>query len=454
MSTAVQLRAIELVVPAGLQDLIAGFGRTEDLDFSPDGRRLAVAGFGRDRIYLLDVLIDDRPDAPATMAVHGVTELAAAGLHNPHGLSFVDDGTLVVANRNGDVVVFALPRPAGGMRVVHTRPAATISAEAHGLASPGSVSVAPVAADLHEMLVCNNAADTVTRHLVDRRRHPHVISGHVALADGLSIPDGVALSADRRWVAVSSHITQAVLLYRNGLELGPHSRPAGVLRGICYPHGLRFTADGRFVVVADAGAPNIHVFASLDGDWSGEHTPTATHRVMDEACFRRGRVNPQEGGPKGLALDRRGRLLAVTSEQQPLALFDLRQVLPGTVRPQDDVRLDEAGTAMAEAARTTVLRELRRVEELRHTIDGQQHQIAEQQVVLDDSVRTAATLIAELNALRSQLEEARAAIAHQRAVAEERDRELRAIRDSTSWRATAAARAVSKRLRRSARRLR
>jgi hypothetical protein len=454
MSTAVQLRPIDLVVPVELQDLLTHFGRTEDLDFSPDGRRLAVAGFGQDRIYLLEVQIDDLPDGPASMAIDGITELAAAALHNPHGLSFVDDSTLVVANRNGDIVVFALPRPACGVRVVHTSPAATISAETHGLASPGSVLVAPVAPDLHEMLVCNNAADTVTRHLVDQRRHPYVVSGHIALADGLDIPDGVALTADRRWLAVSSHNTQSVLLYRNGPDLGPHSRPEGVLRGICYPHGLRFTIDGSFVVVADAGAPDIHVFASTDGDWSGEHSPAATHRVMDEACFEGGRANPQEGGPKGLALDRRGRLLAVTSEHQPLAVFDLRQVLPGAGRRHEDVSPDEAGSVTAEAARTTVLRELQRVEALRRTIADQQHQIAEQHVALDDSAETAATLTAQLHALRSQLAQARAAIAHQRAVAEERDRELRALRDSTSWHATAAARAVSRMLRRAARRVR
>ena len=333
MSTATLLKAIDVVVPPELQDVLDGFGRTEDLSFSPDGRRLAIAGFGRDRIYLIEVLVRDPPGGPVTVALRGITELASADLRNPHGLSFLDDDTLVVANRTGDVVVLALPRPACGARVVHTSPMATIPAGSHGLASPGSVYVAPVALDLFEVLVCDNATDTVTRHLIDRRPHPHVVGGHVAVANGLEIPDSVTVSADQRWLAVSSHNTHAVLLYRNAPELGPQSRPDGVLRGICYPHGLRFTADGRFLAVADAGAPNVHVFASPDGDWSGEHTPAATHCLMDEACFRRGRRNPQEGGPKGLDIDRRGRLLAVTSEFQPLAVFDLRDVLPGADRP-------------------------------------------------------------------------------------------------------------------------
>ena len=196
MSTATLLEAIDVVVPPELQDVLDGFGRTEDLSFSPDGRRLAIAGFGRDRIYLIEVLIRDPPDGPVTVALRGITELASADLRNPHGLSFLDDDTLVVANRTGDVVVLSLPRPACGASVVHASPMATIPAGSHGLASPGSVHVAPVAPDLFEVLVCNNAADTVTRHLIDRRRHAHVVGGHVAVANGLEIPDGVAVSAD------------------------------------------------------------------------------------------------------------------------------------------------------------------------------------------------------------------------------------------------------------------
>jgi hypothetical protein len=44
---------------------------------------------------------------------------------------------------------------------------------------------------------------------------------------------------------------------------------------------------------------------------------------MDEATFERGHFNPEEGGPKGLALDRSSRVLAVTSEYQPLELFSV-----------------------------------------------------------------------------------------------------------------------------------
>ncbi len=38
-----------------VRQAIARLGRTEDLAFSPDGRRLAIAGFARNRILVIDV---------------------------------------------------------------------------------------------------------------------------------------------------------------------------------------------------------------------------------------------------------------------------------------------------------------------------------------------------------------------------------------------------------------
>jgi hypothetical protein len=48
---------------------------------------------------------------------------------------------------------------------------------------------------------------------------------------------------------------------------------------------------------------------------------------MDDPLFLRGRHNPQEGGPKGLDIHKRLSVLAVTSEHQPLAFFDLAVML-------------------------------------------------------------------------------------------------------------------------------
>ena len=102
-----------------------------------------------------------------------------------------------------------------------------------------------------------------------------------------------------------------------------------MLRGATYPHGLRFAADDRRLLVADAGAPYVHVFAA-DGSWQGASYPASTIRVMDDETFERARHNPQEGGPKGIDLDPRTKLLIVTSESTPWPSSTSRE--PSTIR--------------------------------------------------------------------------------------------------------------------------
>jgi len=48
---------------------------------------------------------------------------------------------------------------------------------------------------------------------------------------------------------------------------------------------------------------------------------------MDESLFLRGQHNPQEGGPKGLAIDADSNVLVATSEHQPLVFLDVRALL-------------------------------------------------------------------------------------------------------------------------------
>src|SRR5262245_46475722 len=128
MGVALTVRAIEIDAPADLRSALAGMGRTEDVKFSPDNRRLAVAGFGRDAIFLMDVLVEVVADS-VRLCVTGLAELSSSSLHQPHGLCFLDDSTLVVANRAGEAPILALPPPSLGFQAVHVVPIGTIRAD-------------------------------------------------------------------------------------------------------------------------------------------------------------------------------------------------------------------------------------------------------------------------------------------------------------------------------------
>jgi hypothetical protein len=178
--------------------------------------------------------------------------------------------------------------------------------------------------DLLEVMVCNNYAHDVTRHVLDRSRGWEVVDGEVLLRRGLSVPDGIAVERRGAWLAVSNHLKNQVYLYRYDEDLGPDSEPVGILTGPNFAHGLAFTPDGRHLIVADAGLPYLLGYTADDGDWSGERSPSKITRIMDDDTFNRGRYNPQEGGPKGLAVT--ASAVIVTSEFQT-ACFGLDDIV-------------------------------------------------------------------------------------------------------------------------------
>lgn len=313
---------------ARVAEMIAGLGRTEDVRFSPGNHRLAVAGFNAQRILVLDVEVSAGGSGAPSVALTGGLDLACPAFRRPHGLDFLDDETLVVTSRAAGVAVVPLPPGDPHVPVCEQQPLhAWDASQDRSLDAPGSVAALPLPGDARELLVCNNRGNRVSRHvLTPPGQGAALLESGTLVARHLDIPDGVAVSPDGRWVAVSNHNHHNVLLYDRSAPLDAQSEPHGILRGVVYPHGLRFSPDGRHLIVADAGAPAVHVFTEGPHGWHGLHETTPCV-VMLEETFARGNSNPQEGGPKGLDIDRSGKVLVVTSEHQPLAFFELRCVL-------------------------------------------------------------------------------------------------------------------------------
>jgi len=248
---------------------------------------------------------------------------------------------------------------------------ATIADDDSGVSTPGSVAATRVAADLFEVLVCNNYVHCVTRHLVDLRDGCRVLGAEVVAASGLQIPDGVAVSRDRRWVAISSHLTHSVAIYdraRPG-RLADRSPPQRQLPPRPCLQWRRPAPRGgrcRFAVPVRLrqGCRRLDRRARAD-----LHV-----RQIDDDTFLRGRYNTQEGGPKGVDVDPSGRILAVTSEHEPLAFYDMSTIvtddsagIPSPVEPI--VRFDEAG-------RELLLGAVVRNDDLVSRIDGLHAEIA------------------------------------------------------------------------------
>ena len=314
---------VEVRFSAAVEAAVLSAGRTEDLKFSPSNRLLAIAAFDRNSCLVLRVNIEASADGIVVTATD-LAEVRSKALRDPHGLDFIDDQTLVVASRGGGLSILQLPDGEFSGRVCPAEPLWQFpGGRFRWMRSPGSVAVHHEGDGLVSLLTCNNYSHRVTRHLVDRTPDYRLVQKEVFLRRGLIIPDGIALSHDGRWIAVSSHGTHDVKLYSASDPLSPETEPAGTLTGAGYPHGLQFSADDAYLLVADAGSQVVNVYAR-GPNWGGERGPMHSVEVIDDEAFARGRRNIEEGGPKGLALDQAGVLVAVTCEEQPLALYGLR----------------------------------------------------------------------------------------------------------------------------------
>src|SRR6185312_8172656 len=212
-------------VPQCVFDTIVSLGRTEDIKFSPGNRRLAIAGFHKNKIAVFELSLVSSSQKEIT--VTDTTEFSSTALNSPHGLDFIDERTIIVANRDGDVCIFRLP-PSDSWRSCELDPIGIIPA-GEILDSPGSVSVVQKDRNLYEALICNNYRNDVSRHVFDLEHGFVLRTNEVLLRTGLALPDGVCISNDRQWIAVSNHDTQCVSIYSNTCSLNERSEPVGTL---------------------------------------------------------------------------------------------------------------------------------------------------------------------------------------------------------------------------------
>ena len=95
---------IEFIASDEVKEALASLGRTEDVKFSPDNRRLAIAGFSKNKCVVVDIQFEISSTHKKVL-LNDFVEITSPCLQEPHGLAFIDHETLIVANRSGAVPI-------------------------------------------------------------------------------------------------------------------------------------------------------------------------------------------------------------------------------------------------------------------------------------------------------------------------------------------------------------
>jgi len=299
--------------------------RSEDVRFSPSGNRLIVATT-ENKLLLFQVDVASVP-----INVKLLTALTSNDLDSPHGVDWINEDTIVVANRRAGLALFQVPKcdtwvSETSIQALSTHQSSWFGAagelrEVNGrmvMTGPGSSRISQ-----GYVYVGCNYKGTVTRH--DFNNMAAFSQGELVAKENIKIPDSSAVSPNGIFLVVSDHENGRLLVFRLG-----DSFPCGEISDPCliHPHGVVFDCSGSLLICADAGSRNLFLFHSPSGDWSSKISKAATCvEALEIGIFDRVRQETPkrfrnlEGGYKGVDIIYNGKVIVTTCRGQTVQFF-------------------------------------------------------------------------------------------------------------------------------------
>jgi hypothetical protein len=284
--------------------------RTEDIKFSPSGKKLAIASYTLGSIFIFDIYIDGN-----NISVLDYYEVKCNDYKSFHGIDWINENVIIISSRSSclcPIVKLPLKNP---NRIIKLKPVKMIE---NYMAGSSAVKVLNLDDNLIELFFSSSSLNIVSKHTLNKNTF-EIIEENIIL-EKLSCPDAINISNDKKWIAISNHNKSNVLIYKNE-NINKNSVPSAILRSenLIFPHGLCFYNNNLFLT--DAGSNNIFVFKNINGDWCGDISAEFSIEPMSIEDYNISKINPKEGGAKGL--DIFGNILAITSGNCPLTFFSL-----------------------------------------------------------------------------------------------------------------------------------
>lgn len=269
---------------------ISIIGRSESVKVSPSGNKIAYSSFDLNEVIIFDYVVDYEGIQIQRNMRFGT------GLNSPHGLAWINEHTIVVANRDGPAVVFNVSDNACNY---------IIDIKEMSKSNDVTVSVSPQNIRLY-FCKTNNRIDYCD---LNNNWNASFCGSLNTLVD-LQVPDGIALSPSGKILAITSALDNRIVIYN--IENQTHHTLGNTDR----PHSVCFVTD-ELILTTGGNDPCVVCWNMSDNHLA------CKLRILNKRQFSL-RYNDTEGGVKGICSCPRNRIIFLTCPNAPFLAVDAR----------------------------------------------------------------------------------------------------------------------------------
>ena len=270
---------------------VSSIGRSEGVHVSPNAKKVAYSSFDMNKIIVFDFVMSDYGEIIVEKC-----ETYGSNLNSPHDFAWIDDETIVVANREGPAVILGISENNGTLRTMEEM--------------SNSNSVAVLKGGGIRLFFCR------TNHRLDYcdidKGLNTMSSGTLMPAADLKVPDGVAISPLGKKLVVTSALDDRIVILNledgNFFNLGRTDRP----------HGVSFNTE-NLILSTGGGDPFITC-------WDVRTRSVRFKlKALNEEQYAL-KYSETEGGVKGVCFCPKLKMIFATCPNAPFLVFNAKGI--------------------------------------------------------------------------------------------------------------------------------